>query len=186
MRDVMKKIVLIAGLAIVVLIFARHSTTSPAAIGVMPPFDLVKVNGGNLKSNDLQGKVVIVDFWASWCEPCKSEIPKYNKLVESMTGKDFQMIGYAVESGSLDEVRKSAGELGIRYQVVMGTDMVTESFGNYRGLPTTFLIGKDGKIYKKFEGASAGKTEQLAKDVAELLNVPYTAPTPPPQQSNLR
>jgi len=140
----------------------------------------------SLKSDELRGKVLVVDFWASWCEPCKSEIPKYNKLVEAMAGKDFQMIGYAVESGNLDDVRKSAGELGIRYQVVMGTDAVTEGFGNYRGLPTTFLIGKDGKIYKKYEGTSSSKTDQVAKDVIELLNAPYKAPAETePKQSRL-
>ncbi|HLQ78588.1 MAG TPA: TlpA disulfide reductase family protein, partial [Terriglobia bacterium] len=105
---------------------------------------------------------------------CKSEIPKYNKLVASMTGKDFQMIGYAVDSGTIDEVRKSVKELGIHYPVVMGTDEVTESFGNYTALPTTFLIGKDGKIYKKYLGTTAGKEQQLANDIAQLLGVPFT------------
>ncbi len=175
----MQKIVLIAGLAIVVVIFARNTSPPPARIVPMPAFDLVNVNGGSLKSSELRGKVVVVDFWASWCEPCKSEIPKYNKLVESMAGKDFQMIGYAVESGDLDDVRKSAGELGIRYPVVMGTDEVTEAFGNARGLPTTFLVGKDGKIYKTIVGAPVGKIEQLAKDIEELLSVPYTASSEP-------
>ena len=170
----MKKIVLIAGLVALVVIIARQSR--PSAIGEMPKFNLVKIAGGNLKSEELRGKVLVVDFWASWCVPCKTEIPKYNKLVASMAGKDFQMIGYTVESGSIDEIRKSAGELGIQYLVVMGTDMVTEAFGNYRGLPTTFLVGKDGKIYKKYEGTFAAKENQLATDVTQLLNVPYTAP----------
>lgn len=170
----MKKVILIAGLIALVVIVAKHS--GPAAIGEMPKFSLVKIAGGDLKSEDLHGKVTVMDFWASWCEPCKSEIPKYNKLVAAMAGKDFQMIGYAVESGSFDEVKKSAAELGIKYPVVMGTDMVTEAFGNYRGLPTTFLIGKDGQIYKKFEGTSANKVETIGKDIAELLGISYTPP----------
>jgi hypothetical protein len=58
----------------------------------------------------------------------------------------------------------------------MGTDAVTEAFGNYRGLPTTFIIGKDGKIYKKYEGTFDGKISQIAKDVEGLLAVPYTQP----------
>ena len=169
----MKKVVLVAGLALLVIIIAKNSNPN-AAIGDMPKFDLVNIAGGNLKSEDLQGKVTVVDFWASWCGPCKSEIPKYNKLAASMTGKDFKMIGYAVDSGSIDDVRASAKELGIQYAVVMGTDSVTEGFGNYRALPTTFLVGKNGKIYKKYMGTTAGKEEQLAKDIAELLGVPFT------------
>jgi len=173
----MKKVILIAGVIALVFIYSRFFTPIPTLIGNMPKFSLVKLEGGNLKSEELKGKVVVVDFWASWCAPCKVEIPQYNKLVGTMAGKDFKMIGYAVQSGELDEVQKSARELGIQYQVVMGTDPVTEAFGNYRGLPTTFVIGKDGKIYKKYEGTSADKVAQVGKDVAELLAAPYTVPT---------
>jgi thiol-disulfide isomerase/thioredoxin len=187
----MKKFILIAGFVLLAAIYVKYSPPPQAAIGVLPKFNLViaqqghteseklaaiKTAGADLKSEELRGKVLVVDFWASWCEPCKSEIPKYNKLVADMAGKDFQMIGYAVESGNLDEVQKSAKELGIQYQVVMGTDAVTEAFGNYRGLPTTFLVGKDGKIYKKYEGTSASKVNEVGKDIANLLAVPYTAP----------
>jgi len=168
--------ILIAGLIALVVIFAVKPAPTPTAIGQMPKFSLVRIAGGDLKSEDLKGKVAVIDFWASWCSPCKVEIPQYNKVVASMAGKDFQMIGYAVDSGTIDEVRKSAQELGIQYPVVMATDEVTAAFGNYRGLPTTFIIGKNGKIYKKYEGTSAGKVAQIAKDIEALLAAPYTEP----------
>ena len=178
--DVMKKLVLVAGVILLaVIIFKKPSAT---AIGPMPQFKLAKIEGGHLQSEDLRGKVLIVDFWASWCEPCKTEIPQFNKLAASLAGKDFAMIGYAVESGNAADVQKAVKELGIQYQVVMGTDEVTEAFGNYRGLPTTFIIGKDGKIYKKYEGAPVGVVDQIAKDVAELLNITYTASILPPSR----
>src|SRR5438105_163805 len=107
----MKKLVLIAGLILLAVIIFKKP--GPAAIGAMPKFKLVKINGGDLKSEELQGKVLIVDFWASWCEPCKSEIPKFNKLAASLAGKDFAMIGYAVDSGDSADVQKAAKELGI-------------------------------------------------------------------------
>jgi thiol-disulfide isomerase/thioredoxin len=165
--------ILVAGLIALIVIFALKPGPTSTAIGQMPKFNLVRIAGGDLKSEDLKGKVTVIDFWASWCSPCKIEIPQYNKVVASMAGKDFQMIGYAVDSGSIDDVRKSAEELGIQYPVVMATDEVTAAFGNYRGLPTTFIIGKNGKIYKKYEGTSAGKVAQIAKDVEALLAVPY-------------
>jgi len=168
--------ILIAGLITLIVIFAVKPAPTPTSIGQMPKFNLVRIAGGDLKSEDLKGKVAVIDFWASWCSPCKIEIPQYNKVVASMAGKDFQMIGYAVDSGTIDEVRKSAQELGIQYPVVMATDEVTAAFGNYRGLPTTFIIGKNGKIYKKYEGTSAGKVAQIAKDVEALLAAPYTEP----------
>jgi thiol-disulfide isomerase/thioredoxin len=168
--------ILIGGLIALIVIFAVKPASVPGSIGEMPKFNLVKIAGGDLKSEDLKGKVAVIDFWASWCNPCKIEIPQYNKVVASMAGKDFQMIGYAVDSGTIDDVRKSAQELGIQYPVVMATDEVTAAFGNYRGLPTTFIIGKNGKIYKKYEGTSEGKVAQIAKDVEALLSVPYTEP----------
>jgi len=165
-------LILVAGLIALIIIVIRQPGAAPATLGAMPNFSLAKTAGGDLNAHELQGKVLVVDFWASWCEPCKREIPQYNKIVESLAGQDFQMIGYAVESGSIDEVRKSAAELGIHYQVVMGTDEVTQAFGNYRGLPTTFVIGRDGKIYKKYEGTSENKVAQVAKDVKQLLEAP--------------
>lgn len=173
----MKKFVLIAGLLLLVVIYAQYFTPPRPTIGDMPKFSLVNIAGGDLKSEDLKGNVTVIDFWASWCVPCKIEIPQYNKVVASMEGKDFRMIGFAVESGTIDEVRQSAKELGIQYPVVMATDEVTSAFGNYRGLPTTFVIGKDGKIYKKYEGTSSNKVDQIAKDVTELLAVPYSGST---------
>jgi thiol-disulfide isomerase/thioredoxin len=168
--------ILVAGIVALIIIFAIKPGPTPTAIGQMPKFNLVRIAGGDLRSEDLKGKVAVIDFWASWCTPCKIEIPQYNKVVASMAGKDFQMIGYAVDSGTIDDVRKSAQELGIQYPVVMATDEVTAAFGNYRGLPTTFIIGKNGKIYKKYEGTSADKVDQIAKDVEALLAAPYTEP----------
>jgi thiol-disulfide isomerase/thioredoxin len=170
----MKKLVLIAGLILLAVIVFKKPGSS--AIGPMPPFKLVKLNGDQLNSEELRGKVLLVDFWATWCVPCKSEIPKFNKLAASLDGKDFAIVGIAVEC-SLEDVQKFAEELKIGYHVVMGTDEVTAAFGNYRGLPTTFLVGKDGKIYKKYEGAPPGIVEQITKDVDELMKVPYTTPT---------
>jgi thiol-disulfide isomerase/thioredoxin len=139
------------------------------ALGDAPQFDLEKIGGGRIKSEDIKGKVTVVDFWATWCQPCISEIPNYNKLVEENAGRDVQMFGVTFESGDIDAVTPKVAEFGIKYPVVMGTDEVSEGFGGYIGLPTTFLIGKDGKVYKTYLGMTKSKKETIDKDIKTLL-----------------
>src|SRR5215475_9688362 len=112
----------------------------------MPDFVLTKLDGTPLKSSDLKGKVTLLDFWATWCDPCKEEIPDYNKLQERYAGKDFQILGVTMESGTAAEIQQKAKELNIKYPLSVGNDQVVDAFGGLLGFPTIFLITKDGKI----------------------------------------
>lgn len=135
----------------------------------MPAFEVPLLAGGTLKSDDLKGKVLIVDFWATWCKPCIEEIPKYNELSAKYDGKAVAFIGMTVQSGSLDDIKPKAAELKIRYPVVLGNDDIEDGFGGIIGWPTTFLISKEGMIVKKYMGSPPGKLEQMAKDIETLL-----------------
>lgn len=152
---------------------AITTSTPDAAIaqplGPAPDFDLEDVSGITIRSTDLKGKVSIIDFWATWCEPCKSEIPKYNALHEAYKDKDVQVLGITVESPR-NGIAPKVKEWGIKYAVVVGDSKVSEGFGGYIGLPTTFIVGKDWKIYKKYLGAIPGKEEKIKKDIETLLN----------------
>jgi thiol-disulfide isomerase/thioredoxin len=121
-----------------------------------------------LKSSDLKGKVVVIDFWATWCDPCKEEIPGYNQMAGSMP-EGATLVSIAMDSGNVDEVTKSVGQLGIQYPVLMGKDDIDEKFGGLRGYPTTFVLDKNWKIYKKYEGLVTGKQDKIKKDIAALL-----------------
>lgn len=133
-----------------------------------PEFDLEKLDGTILKSADLKGKVIVVDFWATWCAPCLSEIPNYNALQEKF-GDDVVFLGVTLESGSKESVISEVKELNIKYPLVMGNDEMVQGFGGVIGYPTTFMVSKDWKIYQRYIGVKANKKELLDKDIQLLL-----------------
>ena len=137
--------------------------------GPAPEFDLDKVAGGKLNADEIKGKVTIVDFWATWCQPCISEIPNFNKIHERWADKGVQMLAITVESGSLDEIKPKVAEFGMKYPVVVGNDKVVEGFGGLIGFPTTFNVTKDWKIYKKYLGMTPNKKALIEKDIEKLL-----------------
>jgi len=179
----MRKIAIILGLAVAT--FSCSKTSSPNTVSAdgekkpaasipgsrkqLPEFDLANISGGKFTTADLHGKVAVIDFWATWCENCIPEIPDYNALREKYQGKGFEMIGMTMESGSADEIRPKVAEFKMNYPVIVGDDKVQEAFGGVIGYPTTFLVGRDGTIYKKYLGSPPGKKEHLEKDIEALL-----------------
>jgi len=137
--------------------------------GPAPDFELENVAGGKIKAADLKGKISVVDFWATWCEPCWSEVPKFNKMAEELRGKDVQILAITVQSPYAD-IKPKVKELGMKYTVLVGNDDVEERFGGMIGYPTTFIISKDWKIYKKYMGALADKDARIKKDIEKLLS----------------
>src|SRR5262245_29571514 len=107
--------------------------------GPAPDFELENVAGGKIKAADLKGKISVVDFWATWCEPCWSEVPKFNKMTEEFRGKDVQFVAITVASPYKD-IKPKVKELGMKYTVLVGNDEVEERFGGMIGYPTTFII----------------------------------------------
>jgi cytochrome c biogenesis protein CcmG, thiol:disulfide interchange protein DsbE len=133
-----------------------------------PEFSLENIHGGKTTSKDLRGKVAVVDFWATWCDPCKAEVPHFNKLSQDYQGKDVQVVGIAIESPYKD-IAPTSKEVGINYMVLVGTDAVVDGFGGVIGYPTTYVLTKDWKIYKKYMGALPHKEESIRKDIEKLL-----------------
>ena len=137
-----------------------------------PEFDLASFAGGTINSEDLKGKVLVVDFWATWCKPCIEEIPNFNALDEEQSDDRVVMLGITVESGSYEDVEPYITEFGIEYPVVMGNEEVVTGFGGLIGFPTTIVVSPDWKIYEKYLGAKVDKKEQIEQDILELIGPP--------------
>ena len=158
-----------ACLIVLILIgFGCAKTPTVTAKGPAPEFELENILGGKTKAADLKGKVIVIDFWATWCEPCWSEIPKYNKMLDEFQGKDVEIVGITVESPYKD-IKPKAKQLGIRYTLLVGNDAVQDAFGGMIGYPTTFVLTKDWKIYKKYMGALPDKDARIKQDIEKLL-----------------
>jgi thiol-disulfide isomerase/thioredoxin len=131
-------------------------------------FKLPNVEGGFMTSEDLKGKVAVVDLWATWCQPCVEEIPIYNQLYDSFKDDDVTLVGIAVDSPRRD-IQSKVRQLGIKYPVLIGDNEALQAFGLIQGFPTTVVMSKEGKIYKHYMGAVPHKEEKIKEDIQHLL-----------------
>jgi peroxiredoxin len=138
-----------------------------------PDFALKDANGHTVKLSDYRGKVVLLDFWATWCGPCKIEIPWFKEFERENKDKGFAVIGVAMDDDGWDAVKPFAQELGINYRLVVGNDEVAQLFGGVDALPTTFLIDREGRIASVHIGLS-GKRD-FENGIHELLEAPSSA-----------
>ncbi len=138
----------------------------------LPAFELESLDGTRLSSKALAGKVELVDFWATWCQPCLEEIPFWNQLQKRYADQGFTMLGITVQSGWASDVKSDIekSKLEISYPVVVGNEKVAQEFGGVLGFPTTFLITRDGRIFKKYTGNYPAKKSQIEADIQTLLS----------------
>ena len=119
----------------------------------MPEFFAKDLQGNPISSADLQGKVVLIDFWATWCEPCKKEMPGYQKLADHYGTRGFVVVG--LKANMMPEREEPVGfarKIGVHYPLVALTDDLLQKFGGLEGLPTTLLYDRQGVLHKKVIG----------------------------------
>lgn len=146
--------------------FAVARADSLPVVAKAPEFKLTTLDGKEVAAANLKGKVVVVDFWATWCGPCVAEIPGYVAL-QKKYGKDgLVIIGVSVDRGGPEKVKKFVEKHGMNYLVAMGDGALAESFGGFDAIPTTFLIDRDGNIRHQKTGAMPHEQyEALVKQV---------------------
>ena len=125
---------------------ANGSTKGQLIGNLAPDFELPALDGKNLKLSDLRGKAVLLNFWATYCGPCKIEMPWFVELQKEYGPQGFQIVGVAMDDASLEDIAKFAKEMGVNYPILLGKESVGQSYGGVSVLPTTFFLDRDGKL----------------------------------------
>ena len=155
----------------------RNGPEAPSVLGKSTPapdFTLEKLDGGNMKLSDLRGKAVLLNFWATWCGPCKIETPWLVEMQQQYGSQGLQIVGVAMDNSGKDDISKFAKDMGMNYPVLLGKEAVGDEYGGVPGLPESFFIGRDGKIVDHIIGLR-GKAE-IEDSIKKALNTQPAAP----------
>lgn len=153
-------LIVVAMVVSVMLIFgiqkARHGSTSSGSNKILnqpaPDFTLTSLDGKNLKLSDFHGKAVLLNFWATWCEPCKIEMPWFVDLQRKYGPQGLQVFGVAMDDASPKDISDFAQKMGVNYPIVIGKEEVGTLYGGVQFLPSTFFISRDGKVVDRVFG----------------------------------
>jgi cytochrome c biogenesis protein CcmG/thiol:disulfide interchange protein DsbE len=135
-----------------------------------PDFELKDAAGSTVKLSDFERKVVLLDFWATWCGPCKTEIPWFSEFAEKYRDQGFAVVGVAMDEEGWSVIRPFMEKMSIKYPVLLGTKRAAYLYGDIESLPVTFLIDRDRRVAAIHVGLA--KKSQLEEQIKTLLQVP--------------
>jgi thiol-disulfide isomerase/thioredoxin len=147
----------------------QEKAIAPGKIGSkMPEFSVKDLRGHDISSADVRGKVVLVDFWATWCQPCKKEMPGYQKLLDKYGARGFAVIGFKFDTMmDTEDPLSFAKKIGVRYPLPVASGDLKQKFGGIEGLPTTILYDRQGILRKKVIGFE--HTDVFESELKSLL-----------------
>lgn len=177
-------LVVVAVVAAAMLYFgfhmARRSASEPPQVlgksTVAPDFTLQTLDGNNMRLSDLRGKAVLLNFWATWCGPCKIETPWLVELQKQYGSQGLQVVGIAMDDSGKDDIEKFAKDMGVNYPVLLGKEAVGDAYGGVPALPESFFIGRNGKIVDRIIGLKG--RDEIEDAIKKALNTEAgSAPT---------
>jgi len=149
---------------------ALQSSEVDTQIGKMAPaWELIDLNGKPVKSDNYEGKVIILNFWATWCPPCRAEMPDFIKLHKAFKDKGVTFLGISLDTG-LGPVKRYVRTEKVSYPILMGNSKIVTDYGNFSAIPQTFVIDAEGRINKQFMGLV--KFDKLEKVIQSLIDAP--------------
>ncbi len=159
---------------------SEYSSTVKAAVKAenerkpAPDFNLKDADGKPVKLSDYRGKVVLLNFWATWCGPCKIEIPWFMDFEQTYKDKNFAVLGISLDEDGWDAVKPYIQQKKINYRVMIGTETVAQMYGDVDSLPTTFLIDREGRVAAVHIGLVS--KSDYTHDIVDLLGAPQPEP----------
>ncbi len=148
---------------------AKEDAIAAGEIGShLPDFSLKNLRGRDISSADLRGKVVLIDFWATWCQPCRKEMPGYQKLMDRYGSRGFAVVGFKLDTmKDVEDPVLFAREIGVRYPLAVAAEGLKRKFGGIDGLPTTLIYDRRGILRNKVIGFEY--TDVIESELKALL-----------------
>jgi thiol-disulfide isomerase/thioredoxin len=154
----------IAATASALLLFAPLVAQARQA----PAFSVKTLEGKPLRLTELRNRPLIVDFWATWCGPCRASMPHLSSMQSRYEKQGLAVIGMSVDDGGPQNVRKFANQLGVKFTLAMANDEILDAYGPIRSIPTTFFINRKGDIVRRVVGYIDGETmDDYVKEILE-------------------
>lgn len=167
-------------LGLIVLGWTQRDRFTAAEVGARAPgFDLPTLDGDTTSLDAYDGQVVLLNFWATWCPPCVHEMPSMERLYQDLRARGFVVLGVSVDvdPGQPDAdgrvqgiVREYVDRLGVTFPILLDPAGSVEGVYNVSGLPTTYVIGRDGRIEGRIVGAREWDSEEYRRRIEELLD----------------
>ncbi|GJQ19846.1 MAG: hypothetical protein HBSIN02_02010 [Bacteroidia bacterium] len=158
----MTRVFVLSALALFLLVSAAPAQTRKA-----PDFKLQTADGTAIELSKLKGKVVVVNFWATWCGPCRREIPDFIEVYAKYKSQGLEIVGIALDEEGFSLVTPFAKRYNIPYPLVVGSGKIVSAYGGFNAIPTTFIIDRNGMIVDEHTGLMT--KEQLEQKLKGLL-----------------
>jgi len=150
--------------------FEAMDVDVPKTKMIAPSFELAKLNGKKVLLSDFKGRLILLNFWATWCAPCRSEMPGMEKLWQKYKGKGFTIVGINIDRGDKQAVKEFVKELHLTFPILLSPSTDVRSRYEVHGLPTTYLIGRDGIFLGKAVGGREWDSPQAHNLIESFLN----------------